>query len=121
MSLTTAMSFKADDSDGAKGRKLHTSTSFRIIGLFSGLFLVMMLFLSHLELRQSPSVSSDIHNEGHRRKLLDKGNDNELSENPLKILYTVTSLAEYNTGTRATVKGSDRLQVSSVPMRGQNS
>ena len=45
-----------------------------------------------------------------------------LSENepadakPLRTLYIITSLAEYNTGTRATQKGSDRLQETLIPV-----
>ena len=35
---------------------------------------------------------------------------------PLKILYTVTTLAEYDTGSRATTKGSDRLQGTTIPV-----
>lgn len=35
---------------------------------------------------------------------------------PLKILYTITSLAEYNSGSRATTKGSDRLQETLIPV-----
>lgn len=38
------------------------------------------------------------------------------SSQPMKILYTITSLAEYNTGARATVKGSDRLQETLIPV-----
>jgi hypothetical protein len=34
----------------------------------------------------------------------------------LRILYIVTTLAEYNTGDRATVKGSDRLQLTLIPV-----
>ncbi|GKY92537.1 hypothetical protein MPSEU_000224000 [Mayamaea pseudoterrestris] len=33
-----------------------------------------------------------------------------------RILYIVTTLAEYNTGTRATVRGSDRLQETLIPV-----
>jgi hypothetical protein len=41
-----------------------------------------------------------------------------LSEAPAKekILYIVTTLAEYNTGTRSTVRGSDRLQKTLIPI-----
>jgi hypothetical protein len=35
---------------------------------------------------------------------------------PLRILYIVTSLAEYNSGSRATQKGSDRLQETLIPI-----
>lgn len=35
---------------------------------------------------------------------------------PLKILYIVTSLAEYNSGMRATTRGSDRLQETVIPV-----
>ena len=35
---------------------------------------------------------------------------------PLKILYTVTTLAEYDVGTRATTKGFDRLQGVLIPV-----
>lgn len=33
-----------------------------------------------------------------------------------RILYTITSLAEYNTGSRATVRGSDRLNETLIPV-----
>jgi hypothetical protein len=33
-----------------------------------------------------------------------------------KILYIVTTLAEYNSGTRSTVRGSDRLQETLIPV-----
>jgi hypothetical protein len=33
-----------------------------------------------------------------------------------KILYIITSIAQYNTGTRATTKGSDRLQETLIPV-----
>lgn len=33
-----------------------------------------------------------------------------------RILYIVTTLAEYNTGTRATIRGSDRLQETLIPV-----
>jgi hypothetical protein len=41
-----------------------------------------------------------------------------LAETPVKqkILYIVTTLAEYNSGTRATVRGSDRLQETLIPV-----
>lgn len=35
---------------------------------------------------------------------------------PLRILYIVTALAEYNSGSRATQKGSDRLQETLIPI-----
>jgi hypothetical protein len=41
-----------------------------------------------------------------------------LAEVPVKekILYIITTLAEYNSGTRATVRGSDRLQETLIPV-----
>eukprot|EP00547_Thalassionema_nitzschioides_P001205 CAMPEP_0194213304 /NCGR_PEP_ID=MMETSP0156-20130528/13757_1 /TAXON_ID=33649 /ORGANISM="Thalassionema nitzschioides, Strain L26-B" /LENGTH=542 /DNA_ID=CAMNT_0038941297 /DNA_START=82 /DNA_END=1706 /DNA_ORIENTATION=+ len=38
------------------------------------------------------------------------------TSDPLRILYVITSLAEYNTGRRATDKGSDRLQDTLIPV-----
>lgn len=38
------------------------------------------------------------------------------SNDSFRILYIVTSLAEYNSGTRATEKGSDRLQQTLIPI-----
>jgi hypothetical protein len=35
---------------------------------------------------------------------------------PIRILYIITTLAEYNTGTRNTVRGSDRLQETLIPV-----
>ena len=37
-----------------------------------------------------------------------------------RILYIVTSLAEYNSGTRSTVRGSDRLQETLIPVVSHN-
>jgi len=42
-------------------------------------------------------------------------NDHHHHQKP-RILYIVTTLAEYNTGTRATVRGSDRLQETLIPV-----
>jgi hypothetical protein len=47
---------------------------------------------------------------GHRRLL----HTNQPSKN--RILYIVTALAEYNSGTRNTVRGSDRLQETLIPV-----
>lgn len=41
---------------------------------------------------------------------------NKHTEDPLRILYIITSLAEYNSGTRSTQKGSDRLQETLIPV-----
>ena len=46
----------------------------------------------------------------------DNKNNNINNNKPIKILYTITSLAEYNTGTRATIKGSDRLKMTLIPV-----
>lgn len=58
----------------------------------------------------SSSNSSGAATADHRR-LLDKAqiSRNSASGDPLRILYTVTTLAEYDEGTRATTKGFDRL------------
>ena len=37
------------------------------------------------------------------------GHSNNIDDSPVKVLYVVTSLAEYNNGKRATIKGSDRF------------
>ena len=58
----------------------------------------------------------DLH-QSHRR-LSDEGkppNPNPRKE-PLKILYTVTTLAEYDTGQRSTSRGFDRLQELVIPV-----
>ncbi len=38
---------------------------------------------------------------------------------PLRILYTITTLAEYDTGSRATTKGDDRMQKVLIPVMKQ--
>ena len=40
----------------------------------------------------------------------------EEHEGPIRILYIITTLAEYNSGTRNTVRGSDRLQETLIPV-----
>jgi hypothetical protein len=47
-----------------------------------------------------------------RRELLQESTRSR----PLKILYTVTTLAEYDIGSRATTKGADRLQNVLIPL-----
>lgn len=46
-----------------------------------------------------------------RRKMLQ-----ESTTRPLKVLYTITTLAEYDVGSRATTKGADRLQNVLIPV-----
>eukprot|EP00980_Cylindrotheca_fusiformis_P031550 scaffold26550_cov122-Cylindrotheca_fusiformis.AAC.3 len=46
-----------------------------------------------------------------RRQLLQ-----ESRNRPLKVLYTVTTLAEYDVGSRATTKGADRMQNVLIPV-----
>lgn len=63
--------------------------------------------------RMSRRLESDEDNEGD-----DADDDNDPSSNkkPIKVLHIVTALAEYNTGSRATVKGEDRLQKVFIPV-----
>jgi hypothetical protein len=55
-----------------------------------------------------------------RRRLASQTKSSSTEHNPKKrrrrILYIVTSLAEYNSGTRATVANSDRLQETTIPV-----
>jgi len=50
-----------------------------------------------------------------RTSSLSGGGDNQNRQRQ-RILYVVTTLAEYNTGTRSTVRGSDRLQETLIPV-----
>lgn len=61
------------------------------------------------------TISREIHgsdDEMPRRRV----SSDESSTRPLRILYIITSLAEYNSGTRATEAGSDRLQETLIPI-----
>jgi len=53
-----------------------------------------------------------------RRRLLEttSADKDYVRENPLRILYTVTTLSEYDKGTRSTTKGFDRLMNTLVPV-----
>jgi len=51
-----------------------------------------------------------------QRRLSEQNADEASTTEPLRILYIITSLAEYNTGDRATQKGSDRLQETLIPI-----
>ncbi|KAL7564142.1 hypothetical protein ACA910_021117 [Epithemia clementina (nom. ined.)] len=47
-------------------------------------------------------------------------NDSPSGEKQTRILYIITTLAEYNTGTRHTVRGSDRLQETLIPVMSES-
>ena len=49
-----------------------------------------------------------------RRRLIQKKDPTKKKNN--RILYIITALAEYNSGTRNTVRGSDRLQETLIPV-----
>lgn len=52
-----------------------------------------------------------------RRRLLDTSASGENNKgDPIRILYTVTTLAEYDKGTRATTRGFDRLKNLLIPV-----
>ena len=55
---------------------------------------------------------NDEYSNQHRRLSEQGANNNE----PLRILYIITSLVEYNSGNRATQRGSDRLQETLIPI-----
>jgi hypothetical protein len=57
------------------------------------------------------NLRRDYQEADHRRLEADMSKSSKM-----KILYTMTSLAEYNTGSRKTTKGSDRLQESLIPV-----
>jgi hypothetical protein len=50
------------------------------------------------------------------RRLSYKHAADDDANKPLRILYIVTTLAEYNSGTRSTQRGSDRLQETLIPV-----
>lgn len=52
-----------------------------------------------------------------RRRLQDVATTNEsIKRDPIRILYTVTTLSEYDKGTRATIRGFDRLKNLLIPV-----
>jgi len=57
------------------------------------------------------TIQSD---EQSRRRLLDTSASGE--KKPIRILYTITTLSEYDKGTRATVRGFDRLKNLLIPV-----
>ena len=102
-----------------KGNQRRGMSSF--LGLALGLSIILALSyygaLANTHLSSSSSSSTKKDDDSHDprfpgRHLLEK----QSNDGPLKILYTITSLAEYNTGTRATVKGSDRLIGTLIPV-----
>jgi len=60
---------------------------------------------------RSSSFEQEQPSRQERRRLTGSG-----SIKQKKLLYIVTTLAEYNSGTRATVRGSDRLQETLIPV-----
>lgn len=61
------------------------------------------------------AIHHERHPQSHAAKTATKKSTNHASKNE-RILYIVTTLAEYNSGTRNTVKGSDRLQETLIPI-----
>lgn len=61
--------------------------------------------------------NSTVHDEQLRRRLLDPAAIAESNErDPIRILYTITTLSEYDKGTRATIRGFDRLKNLLIPV-----
>ena len=69
---------------------------------------LMAASLSILQPQSAATISTNSNTERRRRLLLE--------QKKTRILYTVTSLAEYNSGERSTVKGSDRLKETIIPV-----
>jgi hypothetical protein len=60
--------------------------------------------------------ATSIHSDDHRRRLSSLLPNTLHRSKPLRILYTVTTLAEYDEGFRATTKGFDRLSNLLIPV-----
>ena len=85
-----------------------------VSGLALGLSLILAFTYNALR-NNILSYSNDEDRKPPQRRL-SEGDGLTRGDKPIKILYTITSLAEYNTGSRATVKGSDRLQETLIPV-----
>lgn len=92
-----------------------------VLGLALGLSLILAFTYGALSNNiialngVTTSPNDDDREQPQRRRLLE-GDGSTRGDKPIKILYTITSLAEYNTGSRATIKGSDRLQETLIPV-----
>jgi len=63
-----------------------------------------------------PITNSTIYGQ-ERRRLLETATANEnIKRDPIRILYTVTTLSEYDKGTRSTIRGFDRLKNTLIPV-----
>lgn len=63
-----------------------------------------------------PVTNSTIYGQ-ERRRLLETETANENTKrDPIRILYTVTTLSEYDKGTRSTIRGFDRLKNTLIPV-----
>ena len=74
--------------------------------------LLLACTTAFLTLRNSLTATSSEQQQQYPSRRLNEAATN----NKQRILYIVTTLAEYNTGTRATVAGSDRLQETLIPV-----
>jgi hypothetical protein len=79
-----------------------TAVTLLLVGLF---LLVGVLSSSRVASNQHDGVVTPV-----SRRL------QEATKEPVRILYIITTLSEYNSGTRNTVKGSDRLQETLIPV-----
>lgn len=104
---------------GLNSKNTRIRKKFCGVGAFWSLFLVTVLIFI-LCWKRDPlesAINSAMSSLKHKRLARQLGELKEQeSSQPMKILYTITSLAEYNTGARATVKGSDRLQETLIPV-----
>lgn len=88
---------------------------FRFIAISASLG--FMLFHLNLRIRYSHPLATTlivISDKNHRRLSEDRPDE------PLRVLYTITTLAEYDTGSRATTKGDDRMQKVLIPVMTEN-
>ena len=70
---------------------------------------------NHDMLHQTHHHTDDATATTPQRRLLMR-NDPSINKKKNRILYIITALAEYNSGTRNTVRGSDRLQETLIPV-----
>ena len=80
--------------------------------LFCLLFVGFLLFVTTSLKPKAASTTND----KDRQKLSGRRLSEEENGKKSRILYIVTTLNEYNTGTRSTSKGSDRLQQTLIPV-----
>ena len=107
-----------NENDASSSGTTGTKRRFWMAAVVGGILVVAALIAGSFSMEawristEDYSGTTAVASENLHRRLQETANKKE----PIRILYIITTLAEYNSGTRNTVRGSDRLQETLIPV-----